>query len=570
MPVTVETLGKLIAEGRFLEARRKAEDDEQRSDDIQIKQLLGLSMAKSGAPKAALEILHPINQRYPHDPEVSGILGSIYKELFRQTRNMKYAVLSRDTYLNNFRLTGHHYTGINAASMHAITGSMSKAREIANEVISRLSASSTDAWEIASLAEAFLLIKKREKALELYLQSRPLVGTDWGKISSIYNQLWLLNHYIPVPSQVMNIFSPPAVVAFIGHMIDHPGRRRNRFPPSIETDVKQALTGAIQSVNARISYSSIACGSDILFAEAMIESGGEVNIFLPFDKEDFIKTSVAFAGEHWVKRFENLCENHQITFVTRERYLGQDDLFNFQSQVILGAAVQRAEMLHSSPHLITVFANMDKETLPGGTEDTLKLWPAGGKRININPQNFIKQSNPSTSAIHPDGSNYVPQDHKARCLRFLMLVTLPHAFSGSRDRFEYHKQKQIRELKVEEFNAGEDSIIFAFKTIEESVAMAWRFAKVPGLSHELTLSLHAGLVYGGPNGSLISGTATEIIREINGLTVPGKIYSSYQFATILALYSNKFSVEFAGIIPSANSETLSVFEINRHEDPFDL
>ena len=46
-------------------------------------------------------------------------------------------------------------------------------------------------------------------------------------------------------------------------------------------------------LGATCGYSSAACGTDIIFLEAMAERGGETHVFLPFAKDEFIQTSVA-------------------------------------------------------------------------------------------------------------------------------------------------------------------------------------------------------------------------------------------------------------------------------------
>ena len=88
------------------------------------------------------------------------------------------------------------------------------------------------------------------------------------------------------------MFNPPAVAAFVGHMVDHPDRKSPRFPASIEAKVKEGLSNNIRTLNAKIGYCSLACGGDILFAEALAEQGGEVNIFIPFALPDFMFVSV--------------------------------------------------------------------------------------------------------------------------------------------------------------------------------------------------------------------------------------------------------------------------------------
>ena len=241
----------------------------------------------------------------------------------------------------------------------------------------------------ATLGEAHLLTKNRTQSVEFFIKARQLAGTDWGKVTSVYNQLWLLNHYAPVPKEIQKIFSPPAVVAFVGHMIDHPERTVPRFPATIENNVKEAIKGAIKTLNASIGYCSLACGGDILFAEAMQEAGGEVQLFLPFAKDDFVNISVRFAGEQWVERFERLINKFPVTYVTEEQYGGFDDLFSFQSRIIFGAAVLRSASYHQEPTLLTVLSDTDLRRKEGGTRDTVRMWPFADKYINVNPDQFV-------------------------------------------------------------------------------------------------------------------------------------------------------------------------------------
>lgn len=571
MPDTIEMIEKLIAEGRFLEARAKAGQMIDDSNNLRVQQLLALAMAKSGAPKAALDFLEPQYKQHPDDPETSGILGSIYKELFKETKNNKYAVLSRDTYLNNFKLTGNSYTGINAASMSAISGSMSKAKDLAKEIIASLSAASTDIWELASLAEANLLVKEKDKAVDLYFQCRQLLGSDWGRVSSIYNQLWLLNHYVPVSTHIMSIFSPPAIAAFVGHMVDHPTRTKRRFPASVEQEVKQVIAGTIKSINAKIGYCSLACGSDILFAEAMAETGGEVNVFLPFDRDDFLNTSVSFAGEHWVSRFETLTANFKVNYITTERYLGCDDLFVLQSHVIFGAALHRAAMLHSSPNLITVYSDVDIRVKKGGTHDTVKYWPPEEKRININPQHFIKDGlhgKNETQALAGAPESIV--DNPTRHVRFLVSLDMRSADATQKERLGYQIGKIAEELKIDEMDQSGATQLFAFRTIEECTSAAWRILKLTPFTSVIKVSLHAGPVDTNEQGTSISGPSIDVIRKVHEYAMPGKAYSTFPFAAVVALLRNKFAVQYAGIIRLNENETAPIFQVNRHEDAFDL
>lgn len=384
----VQQIEHLIEHGRYLEARAQTQLVTSDGGDLRLQQLHALAVSKSGMPAQAMDFLEKVYGKHSEDAETAGILGGIYKELFKKTEDSEYAIKSRDTYLKNFSLSGSYYTGINAATMSAIAGQARKGREIAEKVISAIGETS-EFWAEATLGEAYLLTKDYKKSIDFYLKARQRAGTDWGKISSVFNQLWLISHYMNVPSEILKIFNPPAVAAFVGHMIDRADRPSPRFPATIENEVKAAIRSSIRSNKIAIGYCSLACGGDILFAEAMEEEGGELNIFIPFRKEDFIRESVSFAGENWTARFERLMQQHPVSYVTHESYDHHTDLFSMQSKVVLGSTLFRRSLTHSDAFLISVLSDFDFTRMEGGTRDNISLWPFRDKLINISPNNYL-------------------------------------------------------------------------------------------------------------------------------------------------------------------------------------
>ena len=85
----------LINQGRYVEARAMARVALTISPLLRVQQLYALAVSKSGIPKAALEFLEPIYRQQADDPETAGIMGGIYKEIFRKDQDTKYALLSR-------------------------------------------------------------------------------------------------------------------------------------------------------------------------------------------------------------------------------------------------------------------------------------------------------------------------------------------------------------------------------------------------------------------------------------------------------------------------------------------
>lgn len=539
----------LINHGRYFEARSKAEEGLRNSDELRLKQLFALATSKSGNPKVALDYLSGLYASNPDDPETAGILGGIYKELFKKHQDSKYAILSRDTYLKNFTATKNYYTGINAATMSAIAGKAVQGREIAAAVIALIESQANSLWEMATLGEAYLLTKNRDRSVEYYIKARQLAGTDWGKVLSIHNQLWLLNHYMPVPKEVLRIFSPPVVVAFAGHMIDAPGRSTPRFPAAIESRVKEAIRGAIRTLNASIGYCSLASGGDILFAEAMTEEGGEVHVLMPFSKADFIDTSLSFAGHSWVDRFEALQTKYPNTFISYDRYGGNDDLFALLGKVIFGSAILRSQTYHQEPFLLTVLSEFDLKRREGGTRDTLQLWPFPQRHTNINPDIMLS---PSMIGEHelikqsPYERTLIPN----RPVLYTACLELGAVLPMDRERIE----KLIKSMAGEEqlsfkvFESHETAIVFGLETeigLMDILRAVWNSTTTFKAEKPLRIGLHAAPIY-------INATDDDhnlhALYSISEFTPKGCICASFGFAAVLALYPRKFQLDYVGII----------------------
>lgn len=556
---SVATIEDLINHGRFLEARSKAEILAG-SGELRVRQLYALALSKSGAPEAARDYLEPVYKVNPDDPETAGILGSIYKELFKKNQQTTYALKSRDTYLSNFIKTKNYYTGINAASMSAMVMQNVKGKELAREIIASIEPTTKDFWELATLGEAYLLLKDKDKSIEFYLNARNIAGTDWGKVTSVHNQLWLLNHYLPVSKDVQRIFSPPEVVAFAGHMIDAPGRATPRFPVSIEAKVKDAIKSAIRTLHASIGYCSLACGADILFAEAMIEEGGEVVVLIPFEKNDFVNTSISFAGEEWVTRFEKLAAQFPVTFISQDKYGRNDDLFSLLGKAVFGSAVLRSKTYHQEPSLLTVLSEFDLKRKEGGTRDTVQMWPYPQRHTNINPSAMFNPSEiQSTISIDQPGLIAIGN----RPVLYMASIELAGVLLMEKERIEklINTIAEEQQFSFKIFSVLENSIIIALDTeiaLMDVLRSIWN--STTPFKHEkpIRIGLHAAPVY-------LSAIEDDVnmsnLKAISQFASAGSICATIGFASVLALHPKKFQLDYVGLIQFNKTENSNLYQV---------
>ncbi|HVG40254.1 MAG TPA: tetratricopeptide repeat-containing protein [Chitinophagaceae bacterium] len=103
----------------------------------------------------------------------------------------------------------------------------------------------------------------------------------------------------------------PHYILFTGHMLDKPDREEPRFPASKENNAREAIKQAVLGEKNKYGDSlkgiaGGACGGDILFHEVCAESGIKTELYLALPREEFIVSSVAFAGPQWIERFDNI------------------------------------------------------------------------------------------------------------------------------------------------------------------------------------------------------------------------------------------------------------------------
>lgn len=160
------------------------------------------------------------------------------------------------------------------------------------------------------------------------------------------------------------------VVVFSGHMIDRADRPQARFPASKAASAKERIQAQLDlwqiSASDRV-ISSAACGSDILFLECCLDRQITPQVLLASPKEDFIQSSVAFAGPEWIRRFEQVCARSTVCI------LGQafaDQGLNVYARTNLWI-VQKAENWIASSNAegfaLLVWNGVRRDQNPGGT-----------------------------------------------------------------------------------------------------------------------------------------------------------------------------------------------------------
>lgn len=351
-----------------------------------LTQLYCLSLVKSGFLLSACSLLAAMVKRGHLDEETLGILGRVYKEMWLIEGNgaadHPHLAKSRELYLGAFNRSRGPWSGINAASLSMIVGDRARAESLARTVIrlcaGRWQAGQRDYWTVATMAEANILLGRQEPAARYCAFARKHYAGSYSSLASTRRQLTLLARYLPVDAKVLDLLRLPPVAAFSGHLLDAPGQARSRFPESAVEPVKRRIAEVLGRLDIRIGYGSAACGSDVLFQECLRERGGECNVVLPFDRVDFMKASVGFAGDAWVRRVERvLAESSTVELATRGAYGGEDRLFSYANRLIMGKAMLRSRSLETEPVLVAVWDGKRNGAV-GGTAECIESWKRSG------------------------------------------------------------------------------------------------------------------------------------------------------------------------------------------------
>ncbi|OHD70403.1 MAG: hypothetical protein A2177_15350 [Spirochaetes bacterium RBG_13_68_11] len=556
-----------------------------------LTQLYSLSLIKSGFLLSARTLLTSMVKRGHLDEETLGILGRVHKEMWLIVGNgaadHPHLVKSRELYLGAFNRSRGPYSGINAASLSMIMGDRGKAENLARTVI-RLCAErwkqsdQRDYWTVATVAEANLLLGRQEQAAKYYAFARARCTNNYSSLASTRRQLALLARYLPVDANVMDTLRIPPVAAFSGHLIDAQGQKRARFPESAAEPVKKRIAEVLERLDIRIGYASAACGADVLFHECLRERGGECNVVLPFDRGDFLKTSVSFAGEPWVRRVERvLAESSTVEQATRGGYDGGDHLFSYANRLILGKAMLRSRSLETEPLLIAVWDGKVNGA-PGGTAECIETWRQSGfPLVAIDPvsatETHIAGASGSAAASAREGRSarrtFAPPTpgsaQQTVAILFADLVGYSRLREEQVPRYvegflaALADTMRRRRLRPVYKNTWGDAICLVFADPLEAADCAlamrdtirrtdWSRLGLPGHLN-LRIGLHAGPVYCLDEPLMerrnFFGSHVNQAARIEPITSPGNVYASEAFAALLLEDPrNPFDCRYVGVV----------------------
>jgi len=326
---------------------------------------LGLVLGRLGKVNEAKEHMLRVAELYTGDTEAQGILGRVYKDLWRlewkdidlledrqrtavDTSNFIASAIR--SYDQAARTKFDFYNGINVVSfvkllehLKAATGGQpvdSKVKDV-DDLISvvrfaaqnaldcaGLEAGQDGVWASATLGELELVVGDAARARTFYRDAVNAPATTYFNVNSMLDQIYLFESLGFRPDAVAAVKkvletrrktleqkigglkkSEPRfkrVIVASGHMIDAPGRPEERFPARKEEAVRTQIAKQLEELSVGggdLAICGGARGADMLFAEPCAERGAEVWLFQALPDGEFLDASIRLPDSNWESRF---------------------------------------------------------------------------------------------------------------------------------------------------------------------------------------------------------------------------------------------------------------------------
>ncbi len=574
--------------------------------DLRLLQLQALALARTGATKRASAILIELREQGRSDEETFGILARTHKDLWMvaPTEEEREHHLDRSLkdYLKGYECSGGYYTGINAASMALVAGKTETALRIASEVstlceegLTKGGAKSPEMyWLLATSAEAALVTGDLGSARLNYTRATTESNPGATEVSRTRAQARFLLEYQGEDQHALDdCFVLPRIGVFTGHMLDRPDRPTARFPASLEETVRAEIETCIERRDVRIGYSSLACGGDMLFAESILKNGGEVHIFLPFDIELFINTSVDLLPQNDLpERFHRVLNKAASVRTLNDQGDPTDAAaYDYCNRVLAGAAILKSKFLGMDIAPILLWDGKRGDG-GGGTESVHNYW----RDATLNSVEIVRmdkiladaQANGLTSpAPAPKPATAIESaDHTQQEIRAMLFADVV-GFSSWPEKCIpiFNREFLGRVAAIQEksnarplyVNTWGDAICAVF----ENVDAAGRFAlalqntlretdwETTDLRQDLCIriGLHAGPVYKCFDPLLghdtYNGAHVNRAARIEPIAEEGQIFASDAFASLAAIEkTDGFQCDYAGLrkLPK-NAGIISTFVV---------
>ncbi len=476
---------------------------------------------------------------------------------------------------------GRFYPRINAATLSLLAGDLDKARAFAHQArrlvrATRASEAMDDYWREATAAEAALILGNLGEASRALTRAISEAGDDFAAIAVTRRQLRLVCEATSTDESVLDELQPPTILHYCGHRID-PAGVSERFPPDSEATVAREIRSYLARQRVGFAYGSLASGADILIAESLLDNGVSLQVILPFDTDEFERSSVTPAGPGWPDRFRScLARAESVVHASDSAYMGDDELYGYAGRIAMGHALNRAAFLDASAIQLAVWDQTEGLDFAGTAHD-VATWKASGHSTHVIPLHAPKRRQRKT-----------PPVSSTRRIGAILFTDL-HGFSRLRDEqfplFVNHVLGTLGAVLDDHAeavlwtNTWGDAIAAVFSDVIEAgdcalglhEALSRIDLAAMGLPEDLDLRIgaHAGpvMAIADPVTRKPTYWGRELTRaaRIEPRTPEGEVFVTDAFAALLSLEpAVPFATEYVGRVTTAHDfETIPMYRLRR-------
>ena len=525
--------------------------------ELNLVQLKGLSLARSGAAQKANAVFQELFDAGHRDEETLGNLARSYKSLWETARNKEEAsrFLSRalETYQLSYDLTGGYWSGINVAFLALMKGDSELAHLVASNVredcrsqLAGFADATGKYWLLATIAEATLILGDVTDALKQYKSAATQAGKKFGNLASTGRQAAKIAAKLGVDWALFSeCFTVPQIIAF------QSVEQFDCEPHEFEIELNRTIERSLDLARPIIAFTLCEHPTNLQFLECVQQLGGETAAVLSSD--EFQSTTV---DQQRIDSLLAKCrEVHRLGVQIAQ---GGDVESCYAERILAGLASMHARQFGVAPTLLTL-AQVDKE----GEKFALVDHPGLGRVVTPdNPPRAPHSQDAQIVSIEPTIMSLLFADVKGFSrLKEKQLLRFAREFLSKVSEFMQENQA----FPTTRHTWG-DGLFLTFETVQAAGLFALNLADMVekvewesfGLPQDLSIriGLHAGPVYECfdpiSEKTTFMGIHVNHAARIEPITPPGNVYASEAFA---ALASEQqlldFRCEYVGRTPLA-------------------
>jgi adenylate cyclase len=340
-----------------------------------------LALARMGDTERAVGLFAAYGLDRSEDPHERAVGARLLKDraLAAADAGARTAALDQafEAYHSIYQESGDSFPGINAATLALLAGRDGRAGDLARALLEDPAvAGAEDYFSAVTKAEALMILGRIDEVTTV-LASQPVVTCDdQGARASSRRQLAMVATHIGIAEagrgDLLAPLAPPRPIHFCGHMFAMDG--------AAEVALSAAIAEVLREENVGFAYGALACGGDMLVAEAALALGIELHVVLPFDEEDFLAQSVLPGGAEWVARYRACIGGAtSVSLASEMGYFGDPAQYGYGSRMAMGLARLRGEHLAAEPIQLAIWDGANSNG-PAGTGADVAVWRGTGGR----------------------------------------------------------------------------------------------------------------------------------------------------------------------------------------------